>query len=65
MADLNNNDGAPKDGDGNEAGNAQKVSDLTRQQKRMIREKRFGSDQYSGLDPSQIHATLEAEKIKR
>lgn len=31
----------------------------------MIREKRFGSDQYRDLDPNQIYATLEAEKQKR
>ena len=44
---------------------ALKVSELTRQQKRMIREKRFGSEMYSNIDPNQLFATLEAEKQKR
>lgn len=30
--------------------NLQKISDLPKNQKKMIREKRFGSDMYSGLD---------------
>lgn len=54
--------------DANEMGEDEqkRVSELTRQQKRMIREKRFGgSNQYQSLDPTQIMATIEAEKQKR
>ena len=59
---LDNNDFSNLNENGN---NPQKISELPRKQKKMIREKRFGSDAYSGLDTNQLVATMEAEKLKR